>query len=152
MSSETPGIHPQWMLASGNFFFRFRNSLFPCLFLVPAPVTRPAQFMGNPEYDRIVMCVGAALALTGQAFRLFVIGFAYIKQELHRSQWEVLWEYGAPAPLVCEGGQVKQELCRSQCVGWISGLLVRKNRVLFLTENRGDTYANHCRQNPKEDR
>ncbi len=73
-------IHPAWMLASGNALFRIRNGLFPVIYVLLALFTRPAQFMGNPAWDRIVMTIGVLIALVGQAFRLFVIGFAYIKR------------------------------------------------------------------------
>ena len=69
-----------WMLASGNWLFRYRNSLFPILFVVLALVTHPGQFMNKPQWDRVAMAVGATLALAGQAFRLLTIGFAYIKR------------------------------------------------------------------------
>jgi len=77
---EPRRIHSKWMLASGNCFFRIRNGLFPLVFAVLLLVTRPAHFLNNPAWDRVVMCIGAAIALSGQMFRLFVIGFAYIKR------------------------------------------------------------------------
>ena len=73
-------LHPRWMLASGNFLFHIRNGLFPVIFLTLALFVRPSHFMGDPALDRMVMIAGAIIALTGQAFRLFVIGYAYIRR------------------------------------------------------------------------
>ena len=68
------------MKAAGNFFFRFGNVLFPITFVVLFFTTRPALFLDNPALDRIVSAAGILIALTGQAFRLLVIGYAYIKR------------------------------------------------------------------------
>lgn len=72
--------HSKWMLASGNFLFHVRNGLFPVLFLLLILIFRPAHFLGKPEWDRAVMFMGAAIAMTGQFVRLFVIGYAYIRR------------------------------------------------------------------------
>lgn len=79
-AGEPRRLHSAWMLASGNFLFRIRNALFPAIFLILMLVTRPAQFLNRPEWDRGVMLLGVVLALAGQAFRLFVIGYAYIQR------------------------------------------------------------------------
>jgi protein-S-isoprenylcysteine O-methyltransferase Ste14 len=71
-------LHPRWLVASGNFFFRIRNALFPVVFGVVLLVLRPAHFLNNADVDRWVMAIGTALALLGQGFRLLVIGYAYI--------------------------------------------------------------------------
>lgn len=75
-----PRLHANWMIASGNYLFRVRNVLFPLIFLVVMIVTRPAQFMNNAFLDSLAMVEGAGIALAGQAFRAFVIGYAYIKR------------------------------------------------------------------------
>ena len=80
MAPPARQLHSRWMLASGNFFFRVRNALFPVVFMILMLVTRPAQFLHRPDWDRIVMLAGVCMALAGQAFRLFVIGFAYIQR------------------------------------------------------------------------
>lgn len=66
------------MVACGNFFFRFRNALFPAVFVLLLLLTRPAQFLGDPGWDRFAIGAGILIALAGQAVRLFVIGYAYI--------------------------------------------------------------------------
>src|SRR5262245_10073486 len=73
------GGHP-FLLASGRYFFRVRNALFPTLLVVMLVATRPVQFLGNSTLDKVAMAVGALLLLGGQAFRLLVIGYAYIRR------------------------------------------------------------------------
>lgn len=73
-------LHPKWMLASGNFLFHVRNGLFPVIFLTVAIFVRPGYFLGDPKLDRAVMIAGAIIAMLGQGFRLFVIGYAYIRR------------------------------------------------------------------------
>lgn len=68
------------LLASGNLFFRVRDALFPTIFVLLFLFTRPAFFLGNEAYDRIVVWAGLVTALAGQCLRLAVIGFAYIKR------------------------------------------------------------------------
>jgi protein-S-isoprenylcysteine O-methyltransferase Ste14 len=67
-----------FLLASGRFFFRVRNALFPTLLVVMALATRPAQFLGSPLLDKLAVAAGVLLLLGGQTFRLLVIGYAYI--------------------------------------------------------------------------
>jgi protein-S-isoprenylcysteine O-methyltransferase Ste14 len=61
------------MRTIGQFLFRYRNALFPMMI--------PLFFLPGPQLsaDRIsVACIGAALALLGQAMRAFTIGLRYI--------------------------------------------------------------------------
>lgn len=71
--------HP-FLLASGRFFFRVRNALFPTLLVIMVVATRPTQFLGNPALDPIAVTAGVLLLLGGQSFRLLVIGYAYIRR------------------------------------------------------------------------
>lgn len=80
MASPPQSLVPPWMVEAGNFFFRLRNALFPLIFVALALFTRPVFFLGNPDLDRIVVGLGILIALAGQCFRLFVIGYAYIKR------------------------------------------------------------------------
>ena len=68
------------VVACGNVFFRVRNGLFPVIFAGLALFTRPAFFLRSPSLDRVVVWLGVITALIGQGFRLFVIGYAYIKR------------------------------------------------------------------------
>jgi protein-S-isoprenylcysteine O-methyltransferase Ste14 len=69
-----------FLLASGRFFFKVRNGLFPTLLTVMVLATRPAQFLGNALLDRIAVAIGVVFLLSGQALRLAVIGYAYIRR------------------------------------------------------------------------
>ena len=73
--SESPAS--KFILSAGNFFFRYRNALFPAVFffvfVMSAPIPR------SPFADAFE-ALGVALVVAGQAFRLAVIGFAYIKR------------------------------------------------------------------------
>ena len=68
------------LLQSGHFFFKFRNALFPIVFVLLFLFSRPSLFLGSEFLDRYVVLLGSLIALAGQAFRLLVIGFAYIKR------------------------------------------------------------------------
>lgn len=69
-----------WLLVSGNFFFRFRNALFPVIYVLLPLAAKPALFLGSPRLDRIAVAIGIVIALAGQGLRLLVIGYAYIKR------------------------------------------------------------------------
>ena len=64
----------------GKFFFKFRNAIFPLLYLCMLVFTRPGVFLGDLQLDRYVCILGIAIALAGQTFRILVIGFAYIER------------------------------------------------------------------------
>lgn len=67
-----------WNIAIGNFFFRYRNALFPLVFLSSVIVLRPTLLLGSPDVNRRVIILGVALAVFGQALRLMTIGWEYI--------------------------------------------------------------------------
>jgi protein-S-isoprenylcysteine O-methyltransferase Ste14 len=69
-----------WLLASGRFFFRIRNALFPVLLVAMLAATRPAQFLDSPILDAAAIAAGVLLLLGGQTFRMLVIGYAYIRR------------------------------------------------------------------------
>ena len=64
----------------GSLFFRFRNFLFPVLVIVLFLFIKPSYFLGSKSLDKIMVVLGIAVALAGQAIRFLVIGFAYIKR------------------------------------------------------------------------
>jgi protein-S-isoprenylcysteine O-methyltransferase Ste14 len=64
----------------GQFFFRFRNAIFPVVFLPLVVVTRPRPPFGSARWDVALDLLGIALVLAGQALRAVVIGFAYIRR------------------------------------------------------------------------
>jgi len=65
-------------IAIGNFFFRYRNALFPMIFVFGSLLFQPRLMFGSLVADRILSVIGVALALLGQAVRLITIGFEYI--------------------------------------------------------------------------
>jgi protein-S-isoprenylcysteine O-methyltransferase Ste14 len=65
---------------SGQFFFRFRNVLFPMAFGVMMIVSRPGTFPANTRARFFLNVLGVAFVAAGQAYRLVVIGYAYIKR------------------------------------------------------------------------
>ncbi|MBI4596799.1 MAG: isoprenylcysteine carboxylmethyltransferase family protein [Candidatus Omnitrophica bacterium] len=69
----------QWNIAMGNFFFRFRNAIFPAIFLLAVPFMRP-QIIGTPALDQLLVACGFFVALAGQAIRATTIGFEYIER------------------------------------------------------------------------
>ena len=78
MNRNSPIDHA--LLMSGQFFFRFRNSLFPVVLVTLVLVARPAVWFGNDALDTLLTTFGVALALAGEALRLIVIGYAYIRR------------------------------------------------------------------------
>ena len=71
----------QTMIAIGNFFFKWRNYLFPIfvislfIFRAPKPV-----FAGSEELESIKDFIGFTIVLLGLIVRGTVIGYAYIKR------------------------------------------------------------------------
>lgn len=62
----------------GAFVFRYRNGLFPVVLLACLAVSRPQAIQSITGLPALTLAVGALLALAGEAFRLWVIGYAYI--------------------------------------------------------------------------
>jgi len=73
-------IPPHIFVKAGNFFFRFRNFLFPALVAALVLLTSPGEFAGDKTLDRIAVTAGFLIAAAGQLLRLTTIGFAYIKR------------------------------------------------------------------------
>lgn len=69
----------RWNIGAGNFFFRYRNAVFPAAFAVAIAVMRP-RVIGSPSLDRWLALSGATLALAGEAVRLLTIGHEYIER------------------------------------------------------------------------
>ena len=67
-----------WIVAAGNFLFHWRNLLFPLVFLAVAAASRPLAPFGDERLDLWMDAIGLAIALSGQAVRVAVIGLAYI--------------------------------------------------------------------------
>jgi len=65
------------LCAIGAFFFRFRNGLFPVIYLLVALFIRPAFFAGNPKWDLFATGIGLIVAMLGETIRCLAIGLDY---------------------------------------------------------------------------
>jgi len=68
------------IVAIGNFLFRYRNAVFPLVFMAIVFLDRPRYPLGSGTLDRALDVAGIALAVAGQALRALVIGLAYIRR------------------------------------------------------------------------
>jgi protein-S-isoprenylcysteine O-methyltransferase Ste14 len=66
------------MVTLGNFFFKFRNLLFPLVLLFVVLVCSPAYVLGDPQLDVLFDGLGALVAGIGLGVRALTIGYDYI--------------------------------------------------------------------------
>jgi len=64
------------MVTLGNFLFKYRNLVFPLLFVLLAFGTDP--FLGDRQTEKWIYVTGFVIALSGQVIRALTIGLAYI--------------------------------------------------------------------------
>jgi len=65
----------------GDFFFRYRNFIFPAILIALFLLFLPSHEIFGQEYlEGISNFIGALLVLAGLALRAVVVGFAYIKR------------------------------------------------------------------------
>ena len=67
----------QLNIGAGRLFFRFRNAIFPILFVLFLTTMRPAHLF-PPALDRWIVVCGFLSVFAGQMVRLTTIGFDYI--------------------------------------------------------------------------
>lgn len=80
-SSEEAGAGaPAWLLRCGDFFFRWRNYVFPAVLAALFLTLRPQPWLGDAALDEWLDVIGVLVACAGQALRALVIGLAYIKR------------------------------------------------------------------------
>ncbi len=82
-SAPASAVQSPWSrvhIAAGQFFFKYRNSLFPVLFALTALTMRPRRLFADPAFDRVWLIGSAAIALAGEFVRLTTIGFEYIER------------------------------------------------------------------------
>jgi protein-S-isoprenylcysteine O-methyltransferase Ste14 len=77
-SSAAPS--PPFLVRLGSFFFKYRNGLFPVVFLGLALLDRHHLAGGSWRTDHLVDAIGILIALAGQLLRAVTIGFAYIRR------------------------------------------------------------------------
>ena len=80
MTNPSDQTKNNFLLKTGALFFRYRNFLFPSLLILTFLVSRPGFFLNDLSKDQIWVFAGILIALAGEAFRLAVIGYAYIKR------------------------------------------------------------------------
>ena len=68
------------LVATGKFFFKYRDVASPLVFCSLAFGTKPTVLGGSRRLDLMLDGLGIALGLTGQLLRILVIGFAYVKR------------------------------------------------------------------------
>lgn len=68
------------LLTYGRFLFKYRNILFPVLFLSLALFFPPTAAFGNAMADRLFDLIGFGVVLAGLAMRALVIGLEYIRR------------------------------------------------------------------------
>ncbi len=66
------------MITAGNFFFHYRNMLFPAFVAATVLFCSPQFAFGDRMLDLWLDLVGAAIALGGQGLRMLTIGYEYI--------------------------------------------------------------------------
>jgi len=67
-------------IQTGDWFFKYRNFVFPVVLIALFTGFGPSPFMGNVVIDAWLDMFGLQLALAGSALRAWVIGLAYIKR------------------------------------------------------------------------
>ncbi len=68
------------MIAIGNFFFRFRNAIFPVVMVCAVLLARPHYSFGSAAADWLADLIGIALIFAGQSLRVLTIGYEYIRR------------------------------------------------------------------------
>ncbi len=70
-----------WLVKTGDFFFKYRNLLFPLMLVLLCLVQPPAIRFGGTELGETVKdYIALAVMLAGLGIRAAVIGFKYIKR------------------------------------------------------------------------
>lgn len=75
-----PSQDPAWLLASGDFFFRWRNAVFPAVIVLSCLLLPPVRSFGSDVADTLLDGLGIVAVLAGLALRAAVIGYAYIRR------------------------------------------------------------------------
>ena len=74
-----PPAKHRLLLTVGNFFFRYRNAVFPLMFALAFLLLRPRVIV-SPSIDGLLVSLGVVMALMGQGIRMLTIGFDYIER------------------------------------------------------------------------
>lgn len=66
------------LIRTGNFFFRYRNALFPTMMILAALLARPRYPGGSAVANNWTDLAGFLIALMGQSLRILTIGYKYV--------------------------------------------------------------------------
>ncbi len=77
---ESAGPLRAAMLGIGHFLFKYRNLLFPLLFVPLAAILPPGFLRGDSPVNAALDEVGVLVVIAGLALRALVVGLAYIKR------------------------------------------------------------------------
>jgi hypothetical protein len=80
------------MLRIGHFLFKYRNLLFPLLFVPLAAIIAPGFLRGDSPVNAALDVIGVLVVIAGLALRALVVGLAYIKRggkgkKVHADSW-----------------------------------------------------------------
>lgn len=81
-ASDVPfeGPPANGLVSIGRFFFKWRNTTFPIIFLAVALLARPVLFGGDLVHDWLLNIAGLSIAALGQSIRCVTVGLDYIKR------------------------------------------------------------------------
>ena len=77
---RAPSVPRRALIRTGQFFFRYRDYLFPLLFVPVALGTRPSVFLDDPRADAWLDVAGLLLVAAGLALRTLVVGLSHIRR------------------------------------------------------------------------
>ncbi len=72
--------YPSFLVHSGNFFFKYRDQLFPVFFISLFVLFPPVYPQGSPFYDTLLDLFALAIAFLGEGFRVVTVGLEYIRR------------------------------------------------------------------------
>lgn len=74
------GVRHPAVTAAGDFFFRYRNLVFPLAVLLLCALFPPKLAGNSPAADSALNWLGVLVVVAGQVLRAAVIGYAYIQR------------------------------------------------------------------------
>jgi protein-S-isoprenylcysteine O-methyltransferase Ste14 len=153
------------LVACGAFFFRYRNAVFPLVFVALVLAFRPVLPAGREGLDPWMDLAGFAVALAGQALRVAVIGFAYVKRGgKHGRVWAARLVTGgffahSRNPLYLGNLLILLGLFIIHNSPWVYALgigffafayrSIVAAEEAYLRERFGEEYAEYCRRAPR---
>jgi protein-S-isoprenylcysteine O-methyltransferase Ste14 len=153
------------MVSIGNFFFRWREILFPAVQVALVFGFAPRPWRGFAGRDDLADALGIAVILLGQALRAAVIGFAYIKRggQDRRIHADDLVTNGLFAhcrnPLYVGNLLILSGLFLVHGSPWVIGLgigffafaylAITLAEERFLAGRFGEVYDDYCRRVPR---